>query len=153
MTSNTSKAAPFPFLLALVFFLLPFVDFSCQNQRIATINGYQAAVGGEIEGPQILSERPRVEVISGTPMLVGVAAAAAVAALLAFLRIYMLSAFVGVVGIVLLAITPQEINKQMQVRNQALITTTYQAGFYAILSSLILGTMVVGAAAFGKKES
>lgn len=166
MSSNSSKAAAFPYLLIFIFFLLPFVEFSCQEQRLATLNGYQVAFGGEIEppplfkdlnnfareaaGPNATMSKPKMTTTEPTKILIGALAASLVAALLAMARVHLLSALAGVLAIVLVIMTPEDINKQL--RQQAVIVAKYQSGFYAIIATLAIGAGLSTLLAFTKKD-
>jgi hypothetical protein len=152
MNSPSQQLAPLPFLLVLLFLLLPFVEFSCQNQKLATLNGFETAFGTEVESATIFSERSVKEKIEGTNLLIGMIAACVLAAVAAWGKKGLLAAFLGITALVLLIVTPSEIDRRIKAKNQGVIVATVQTGFYACMVGLLAGIGLSLAAGMKSKD-
>lgn len=75
---------PVPFLLALVCFLLPFVEVSCQGQRVARFTGAELALGTKVEQRDPWTGQVKTRKIDAEPFATIAAATLLLAAALAW---------------------------------------------------------------------
>lgn len=174
MSSTAQKAAPFPFLLVFLFFLLPFMEFSCKDRGgsavsqllsgggassnspnivIASLSGYEAAFGKELDGMKVLDQKVVSQKIDPTPMLIAVLGVSAVGALLAALRMNLLACFLAIAGIILLFTLRSDVDGRMQKENAGIVVVKYREGYFASLAALALAAIVTGAAGFSTKSN
>lgn len=67
MNSIARKLSPATLILALICFFLPFVTFSCQGQRIASLSGMQLATGTTLQQPEMFGP-PKTQKIDAEPL-------------------------------------------------------------------------------------
>ncbi len=67
MNGIARKLSPATLILVLICFFLPFVTFSCQGQRIASLSGMQLATGTTVQQPQMFGP-PKTQKIDAEPL-------------------------------------------------------------------------------------
>lgn len=136
-----------PFLLALACFLLPFIEVSCQGQRVAQFNGYQLAFGTTVERAEPFSGRKETKKIDGDSAALGMVLATALAGALAVIgrglagaKLTMLAGGVALGAAVVLKI---RLDDQILRQGSGLFRVEYQAGY--IICALLLAAGVAAA--------
>jgi hypothetical protein len=139
MEGVARKLSPAAFVLALICFFLPFVTFSCQGQKIASLNGVQLATGTTLQQPQMFGP-PKSQKVDAEPL-----AALALLALLAGAGLSLLkgkkgagmsAAFAGLSFIFLLALK-SKLDGDAVRQGGGAIQVNYEAGFYLVIVLLL----------------
>jgi hypothetical protein len=133
--SNAKKLPPVVFVLALICFLLPFVTFSCQGQRILSLSGLQLVTGASIDQPQMFGP-PQSQKMSPEPLAI-LAFLCGAGGLVLSLRkgraSTIASAAVGGVATVVLLALKSKIDGDALSKGGGVIQVNYDIGFYAVL--------------------
>ncbi len=140
------KISPALFGLALICFLLPWVNFSCSGNTIVSVTGTDLAIGRTIAIPQGFGQKPKKA--HAHEARATAAFAAGIAGLLSGLLIKeerfraIASAVCGGVGAVALFLLKDKLDSEMVSRNMGMITVDYLFGFWAAML-LFLGACIV----------
>jgi len=150
------KLSPAIFGIALICFFLPWVNVSCQGQKVITLSGIQLVTGTTIEEPKMFSElkgsshpylkEPRrsseeYNKIKGEVLAILTFLAAIVGLSLNFLKgkIGTLgSAIAGGIGTILLLLLSAKLNNDIFQQGRGLLQLDYRIGFYLTLILFIL---------------
>lgn len=133
------------FALVVLFFVLPFVQVSCQQQKLMTFTGFQMAFGTEIHEPQMFGPS-RTRQVSGevTILLAFFAALAGLGC--SFLRGKagnLSTAICGSVGFLLLLVFKVRLDNEVLKQSGGVLSVEYLFGFGAsclsFLASAVLG--------------
>jgi hypothetical protein len=117
----------------LVLFMLPFMDITCQQHKLLTLNGYDLAFGTEIQPPKLFSEQqPKKEKIPATPILIGVLLTAVVGGLVS-LQSAKVGGFLGIVAAVLLLVFQMQAQTEARQKGEGILGITLQVGYWASL--------------------
>jgi hypothetical protein len=136
--NSAKKAAPFPFLLLLISFLLPFLEFSCQGNKIAALSGYQTGFGTELDSRDTWSGQVKKEKVDATPMVAVVLLLGVVAGLVAFAAPGA-AAILGTAAVILLFVAQSQIEKDVLAHGKGMIAVSFQSGFYGSILLLLAG--------------
>jgi len=131
MLDNLKKYLPAFFALAIICFLLPFFNFTCQGQKLATLTGMQLVAGTTIEQRDVFgrtkSEKVEREALAIVALLCGIVGLAA-----SFLktRIGTLSSMaLGLVGIIFIFLLASKIDSDITGKSQGMVQTHLDIGF------------------------
>jgi len=115
---------------ALICFILPWAEISCQGHKVATVNGFQLATGTTIEGQKVKGEA--LAVFTLLSAIVGLA--------LCFIKDkgrtlgVIVSSGVGIATILLLKL---KLDGDILREGRGIIQLSYGAGYYLILISFL----------------
>jgi len=145
MDSPTKKISPALFGVILVSFFLPFVNISCQSQKLMTLTGVQLATGTTIEQPSLFGRETKKQEIPAEPMAIFSLIAAVVGLGTSFLKTKnsaVAPAASGGIGLVLTLIMKSKIDDAVLKNGQGIIQVDYEIGFWLVfllfLSAAIL---------------
>jgi hypothetical protein len=144
---------PVALLALLGTFCLPFLDFSCRGQKVATVTGYEVALGreskAEIDFGKILGgddagrggarlelkaeDKSARNLFVTAALIVGVAGGA-----FGFIRPFF-GALGGIAAAVLLLVAQADIQKQAQKREVPMLVLTFREGFWISLGCAAAG--------------
>jgi len=151
------------FGLILVCFFLPFVNLSCQGQRLMTLSGIQLVTGTTIEQPVLFGQRSPVQRVSGEPLAI-LAFLCAIAGLGLSLRAMYKSftfgpTIAGIAGAVLLLLLRSKLDSDALKQTSGMLQVDYIVGFWitfvmfsaaAVANSLFLSLNNNNVNSFGK---
>lgn len=134
------KITPSVFIIVLVCFFLPWINVSCQGQKVASFSGMQLVTGTTIEEPALFGNSQKKKV-SGEPL--------AVIAFIAVLAGFGLSfrkggkapicpTAAGIIGAILLLMLKSKVDKDIFHQTGGMLQTNYDAGYYLALISFII---------------
>jgi uncharacterized membrane protein YhaH (DUF805 family) len=139
-----------PFALILICFSLPFLEVSCQGQKIASFSGFQTAFGTQISSPN-----GETKDIPGTFVLVLVLVITVICLLIPFLKLKFnnLIATIGsVFSLLLLLITKVNIDNESFKQGGGLLLIQVAYGYVFIFCLFILGGLTHGFLHQSKKK-
>jgi hypothetical protein len=155
MENGVKKLSPAIFGIALICFFLPFVNVSCQGQKVASYTGIQLVTGTTIEEPSMFGQK-QVREVSGEPLAI-LAFLSGIAGLgLSFLKSKKSAigpAVVGIVGLISLLLLKSEMDDDILREGGGMLQIEYTAGFWL---TFVLYLSAIGLNAFlfsqSKKE-
>jgi len=146
------KISPAIFGIALICFLLPWVNVSCQGQRVASFSGFQLVTGTTIEEPVMFGPKKERK-IKSEPFAI-LALLATIAGLgVGFLKGKTGSsgtAVIGGVGIIMLLLLKSKLDNEIFKQGQGLLQLDYMAGFYL---TLLLFLLAIGVNIYSAMQS
>lgn len=115
LLKNGKKLSASLFALVLICFFLPFVTISCDNRPVGEISGIELATGKTVSAPTFTGQTRGQNIPGdGRAVLVFVAAAVGIGtSLIRVRRSFLVSAGVGVFGLLMLLSIKSEMDKQM----------------------------------------
>lgn len=158
-----SKISPSIFALIIICFFLPFTTVSCQSTNIATLSGFQVAVGADIdqtaglasglssmggmEGLQALSQegtrttrmsRPKSkqQKIQGSPIAGIILATACAGITISFVSLRqkaLIEAAIAGIGAVMMFVLKLTIDSEVNKQGQGLFQVDYEIGYWLTL--------------------
>ncbi len=137
MLKNISPAI---FGIALLFFLLPWVELSCQGHKVVSVNGFQLATGTTIERQKTKGEALAVIALLST--IAGL--------ILCFLKHRMKNLILIVVsglGTIMLLLLRVKLDGDILREGRGMVQLNYNAGYYLTLLSFL---SVIGINAYSK---
>ena len=126
------KLSAAAFALALICFVLPFVTFSCQGQKVFTLSGIQMVTGTTFQQPQMLGP-PKQEKIEAEPLATLAFMAALAGLVVSFLRGKfgaIPAAASGGLGVVFLMALQSKLDGDTLQRGQGVLQINSEYGFY-----------------------
>lgn len=150
------KLSPALFGIALICFLLPFVNLTCQGSKVATLTGLQLVAGGKMEVPTMGGGK-QYQKFKGEPMALIAFLCGLAGVGLSFLKGKQnngLTAVAGVMGVIFLFILKSSIEGEVLKNAAGMVQTDYAIGFYFVLL-LYISAIAVNAYCFlsSKPES
>jgi len=143
MLKNISPAL---FGIALLFFLLPWVEVSCQGHKVATVNGFQLATGTTIEG-----QRTKGEALAIIALLSTIAGL-----ILCFSKNKMKSLIlIGASGLgaIMLLFLKLKLDGDVLREGRGIVQLSYGAGYYLTMLSFLSVIGINGYYKYGGKEN
>ena len=143
------KISPALFGFALICFLLPFVNLTCQGSKVATLTGLQLVAGGKMEVPSMGGGK-QYQKFNGEPMalvafLCGLAGVGL--SLLMGNKNNAIPAVAGVLGVIFLFILKSKIDNDLLKNSGGVVHADYAMGFYFVLL-LYISAIAVNAYSF-----
>ena len=129
---DTSRLSPAAYLLALLCFLMPFVELSCQGQELATFTGLQVATGASVKEPRMFGP-PQEKTLPPDIVVLAALAAAGAGLLLSLGKGGASSQSSGVAGLsaaILLLVFKSRTDSGMLSQGGGLIQVQYGLGFW-----------------------
>ncbi len=133
------KISPAAFILSLVCFVLPFVAFSCQGQKVASFSGIQLATGTTIQQPQMFGP-PKSEKVGAEPLAALALLCVLAGAGLSFLKGKkgaVSSAALAGLGVILLAALTSKLDGDAIRQSGGAVQVNYEVGFYLVIVFLL----------------
>jgi lysylphosphatidylglycerol synthetase-like protein (DUF2156 family) len=136
--------SPVLFLIIILCFFLPFFDLTCQNQKIASITGYELITGTTISPPQLYNTASQRESVNPEPFAVIAIIIAFAAFILGFFKKAALAVIaVSFIGAVTLILLSSKISGDIAGRIELQgLSTQWAPGMYIVLI-LFLGAMLL----------
>ncbi|MBI1929576.1 hypothetical protein HYR99_35685 [Candidatus Poribacteria bacterium] len=138
MQNGLQKISPVIFGLTLICFFLPFINVSCQGQKVATFTGIQLVKGTTIQQPSMFGERPKAQKVDPELLAILAFLSAIVGLGLSFLKgrqLALAPAIVGIAGLILLLLLKSKIDHDALREGRGMLQPEYDVGFW--LSSLL----------------
>lgn len=140
------------FGIALICFLLPWVNVSCQGQKVASFTGIQLVTGTTIEEPQIFGPAKKRK-INGETFAILAFLAVIAGCIFSFSKGKIGSAapvVAGGIGVVLLFLLKSKIDGDVMKQTGGMLLVNYAIGFYL---TLILSLSGLGVNAYSVLQS
>ncbi len=132
------KASPACYLGLLLAFILPFLDFSCQEHKLVSMNGYEVAFGTELEMKSPLDGSISKEKVNPTP-LVAIAFILGLVAAGVALKSGIGGAVCAGISVLCLLIAQSSISKDALRESQGMVSVNFLIGYYVSLLLLVAG--------------
>lgn len=150
------KISPALFGIALICFLLPFVNLTCQGSKVATLTGLQLVAGGKMEVPSMGGGK-QYQKFKGEPMALTAFLCGLAGVGLSFLtgkKNNGITTLAGVMGVIFLFILKSSIEDGALKNAGGMVQIDYAIGFYFVLM-LYISAVAVNAYSFlsAKPES
>lgn len=129
------KISPALFGIALICFLLPFVNLTCQGSKVASLTGLQLVAGGKMEVPTMGGGK-QYQKFKGEPMALIAFLCGLAGVGLSFLKGKKnngITAVAGVMGIIFLFILKSSMEDEVLKNAGGMVQTDYAIGFYFVL--------------------
>jgi uncharacterized Zn finger protein (UPF0148 family) len=129
------KISPALFGIALICFLLPFVNLTCQGSKVATLTGLQLVAGGKMEVPTMGGTK-QYQKFKGEPMALIAFLCGLAGVGLSFLKGKKnngITALAGVMGVIFLFILKSRMEDEVLKNAGGMVQTDYAIGFYFVL--------------------
>jgi uncharacterized membrane protein AbrB (regulator of aidB expression) len=146
--NRAKKFSPAIFVVIIICFFLPFINVSCQGQKVATFTGIQLVTGTTIEQPSMFGEEEQAEKVEGEPLAILVLVSAVVGFCLSFLKnrkSAIAPAITGVAGLILLLLLKSKLDNDILRQGQGMLQVECRVGFWL---TLLLFLFAVGLNAF-----
>jgi hypothetical protein len=127
---------------ALICFLLPFVEVSCQNKSLIAINGYQFAVGSDIQQTDPFSgqvQRRHVDVEPGATIALILTGIGLLCALIRKPEGNAIAALAGAGGVTALLTFKSKIESEVGQQGQGVIEVAFSNGFWLAIGLQFAG--------------
>lgn len=135
MNSKLSAAA---YLGIAIVFLMPFLDMSCQGQKMVTLTGYEVAFGAELPVEAPFGGPKAKQKVDSTPIIMTAFFITLIAAAVALWNGIGGAVFAGVAGVCLI-LGQSQINRKIIIEGKGLFTVDFQVGFYLSIILLLVG--------------
>jgi hypothetical protein len=140
------KLSPTIFGIAIVCFLLPWVNFSCQGQHVATFTGLELVTGTTMhqQGMYGQSQNKKVD---PEPLAIAVLFFTVLGLALSFLKggkSALVPAIVGGLTLILLFLLKSKIETDAANQGQGMIQTEYAIGFWLALTASVIAIALNG---------
>jgi hypothetical protein len=147
------KLPPAAYLLALICFLLPFVEVSCNGQKMVSLTGIQLLAGPQIGGGVGMFAQPKQQVKPETSVVIAFVAGIAglVLSLLRQRRTDIVGAVCGIIGGGSLLALQQSILSGAPPQALGLIQIQYQPAYYLSVLLFFVGAGLLFYVAFARQ--
>ncbi len=135
------KASPLTYLGIIIIFIMPFLEFSCQGHKIASLNGYQVAFGTELSMKSPVTGEPQKQKVKATPMVAIALFLTLIAAVVALVNGKAGCVPAGLAALLLL-LARSGIEKNTMEEGQGMIAVNFQSGYYFSLLIIAAGAIV-----------
>lgn len=139
MEKTTKKISPAILGIALICFFLPWINVSCQGEKVGTFTGIQLVTGKTIEQRGMFGER-QVEEVEPEPLAIATFICVIVGLGLSFLKSRQSAiapAIVSTGGLVLLLLLKSKITNDVLREGGGAIQVGYSVGFWLTLLFII----------------
>jgi hypothetical protein len=154
MQKTLKRFSPIVFTIALICFLLPWINLSCQGQKYATFSGLQLVTGTKIEQHGIWGER-KSQKVDSEPLAVAVLLLTILGVALSFLKSpksSLIPSIVGVVAFILLLLLKSKIDTDATNQGKGMIQVEYAIGFWLVLILFIAAIALNGYLYFRSRQ-
>ena len=141
MVDKLKKFSSTPFLVCLLLFFLPFVDVSCQGQKMSSLTGIQLATGATVQQAQPLGpvkeQRIDAEPLASLTLLCVVAGG-----LIAFLGSKanaIVPAMLSGAGTIMLLLLKSKLDNDALANGRGLLQIEYEPAFWLSFLVLLIG--------------
>ncbi len=139
MEKTIKKISPAILGIALICFFLPWINISCQGEKVATYTGIQLVTGTTIEQKGMFGEK-KVEKVDAEPLAIATLICVIVGLGLSFLKgrkSAIAPAIVSAGGLVLLLLLKSKITNDILREGGGVIQVGYSVGFWLTLLFII----------------
>jgi hypothetical protein len=144
MDNKVMKFSPAIFIIILICFFLPFINITCQGEKVATLTGIQLVTGTTIEQPSMFGAKGKTTKVEGELMALLAFISAIVGLILSFLKnrkISLATAIVGGLGLIFLLLLKNKLDNDMLREGQGMLQLEYSTGFWLTLIFFILAAV------------
>lgn len=136
-----SRTTPAFYLLALICFLLPFVEVSCNGQKVVSVSGLQLVTGSTLGVDSAVPARQQQHMQPSTPAVVafGVGIFGLVYAIAGTWRRFVISGAAGVLSAISLLFLQNETPAGAPPEALGMISLSYEPGYYASILLFFAG--------------
>jgi hypothetical protein len=135
------KLSPVIFVLALICFFLPFVDFSCQGQKVATLTGIQLVTGTNFEQSSMFGGQAKTEKVPSEPLAILSILCVILGLGLSFLKdkkSKIAPAISGLAGLTFLLLLKAKIDNDVLREGGGVLRVEYDIGFWLTFLLLLI---------------
>ncbi len=146
LLSKSRKFSWALFAVILICFFLPFVQVSCQDQKLTSMTGLQLALGTEIEQESLFGP-PTVKKVDGDLIVLSALLLAGTGLAFAFVKGkegHLASALCGAVGFLLMLFTKMRLDDEVLKKGHGMLTVEYAFGFIAACLFFLLAAVAHG---------
>lgn len=149
------KLPPAAYLLALICFLLPFVEVSCNGQKVVSLTGIQLLAGPQVGGGTGIFAQPQQQVKPETSVVVAFVAGIAglVLSVLKQRRTDIIGAVCGIIGGGSLLALQQSILSGAPPQAMGLIQIQYQPAYFLSVLLFFAGSVMMFYVAFARQST
>lgn len=136
-----------PFIITLICFILPFIQISCQGQKVVALTGLQLATGTEIDQKDPFSGEVQKKPIPRETTILLVLVCAAAATGLCFVTGKagkLFPAIAGGIGFVLMLVAKSRFDNDILKEGQGVLSVGYAIGFILVCIFLLAGAVICG---------
>ena len=133
MKNRAKKFSPTIFGLALICFFLPFIEVSCQGQKIVTYTGIQMITGTTIEQPDLFGTGKQSKKVDPEPLAIFAFFSGVMGLGLSFLKGRKSSvapAIAGIIGVIALLLLKSKLNNEILKEGGGMLQLEYGVGFW-----------------------
>ncbi|MGC8654501.1 MAG: hypothetical protein ACP5US_10985 [Candidatus Kryptoniota bacterium] len=144
MQESLKKFSPAIFGIALICFILPWVNFSCQGINVVTFTGLQLVTGTTIQ-QQGMSDEHHNQKVDSKPLAVAVLILTILGLALSFLKSRkssLIPSIIGVLAFILLLLLKSEIETDASNQGHGIIQVEFATGFWLVFV-LLIGAVVL----------
>lgn len=134
-----------PFALALICFLLPFVEVSCQGQKLADLNGVQLSFGTTLQQRDPFSGQIKTQHVNREPLVLGALIGAVLATAYCFVpgpRGKKVSAILGLLTLLLLLFAKSKISSDALREGNGVLQVNFGIGYTFTCVLLVVGAAI-----------
>jgi hypothetical protein len=141
------------FAFVLLCFVLPFVQVSCQQQKLMSFTGFQMAFGTEIQEPQMFGPAKTRQISGDWLLLLSFLAALTglVCSLLKIKSVSLVTAVCGAAGFILLLVFKVRLDNEVLKQGGGLLDIDYQFGFIAASLLFLASAALNGYVYYGER--
>jgi phosphatidylserine synthase len=146
MQDTLKKFSPAIFGIAIVCFLLPWVNFSCQGQHVATFTGLELVTGTTIQQQGTFGQSQNKKA-NPEPLAIAVLLLTVLGLALSFQKggkASLIPTIVGALTLILLFLLKSKIETDAANQSQGAIHTEYAIGFWLALIASVLAIVLNG---------
>lgn len=133
MQNGLKKLSPSIFIIAIVCFFLPFVNFTCEGMKYASLTGVQLVTGTTVKMPSSFGKGSESEKVNSEPLAVLVFLSCVIGLLLSLIKgmkSAIAPAIIAFVGLILLLLLKAKLDNEVLREGGGIVQLEYGTGFW-----------------------